>query len=170
MPPGTATLYQLQQPEKLQTVLEKEQSEDCLSCRLTGKYTLVTGLKTSSDRPVRSDCLYRSGGIQLLLREASSPTTTSGNSQKRVKVRPQITSGRDYWDCDGFYGHGTVAFGELRPKDMTVWPEADLSINGSFQRTVLSRFPVMVPLRRQPLTHRQSTVPSCLAKQKTPGQ
>jgi len=48
-PPGMArdsrdtvipTLYQLQQPEKLGSVLEKDKSDDCLSCRLIGRLTL----------------------------------------------------------------------------------------------------------------------------------
>lgn len=33
----TPPLQQLQKPEKLQNVLEKDRGHDCLSCRLTGK-------------------------------------------------------------------------------------------------------------------------------------
>ena len=36
LPSGQATLYQLQQPEKLHNVLEQDNPEDCLLCRLTG--------------------------------------------------------------------------------------------------------------------------------------
>jgi len=32
-----ATLYQLEQPEKLRNVLDQDKPEDCLSCRLTGE-------------------------------------------------------------------------------------------------------------------------------------
>lgn len=37
VPSGQATLYQLQQPEKLHKVLEHDSPDDCLSCRLTGQ-------------------------------------------------------------------------------------------------------------------------------------
>ncbi|MCJ1238599.1 hypothetical protein MMC14_006589 [Varicellaria rhodocarpa] len=41
VPSGTATLYQLQQPEKLHDVIQKDKPDDCLSCRITGATAFI---------------------------------------------------------------------------------------------------------------------------------
>jgi len=61
IPSEQAALYQLQQPEKLHNVLELDNPEDCLSCRLTGAAAFI-GLGGYS---------YYSGQNQLQIQRAA---------------------------------------------------------------------------------------------------
>lgn len=115
---STPTLHQLQQPEKLRTVLGEDSPDDCLSCRLLGSQQSLTqtlSLSSSTDRVECPRCngIYWFGSIQLLFRKAPVTPATGRNLEEQVQVWDSVTAGRYHYDRGGLCGDGSLAFDQL---------------------------------------------------------
>jgi hypothetical protein len=114
-----ATLYNLQQPEKLSAVLEQDKYEDCLACRLTGAYRLSHFLaRVERLIHLRRNCFHRSRCLQLLLRPAPAPPPPGCHSEKWLAVRNEVATSRNYKHCVGSGRTGSLAVSELKGFDI----------------------------------------------------
>ena len=121
-----ATLYQLQQPEKLRNVLEQDKPDDCLSCRLTGRfcYSPTVSFSPSMGRRQmlignhRSNGIYWPRRLQLLLGHLSATKATGCHTEEQVNVWHEVTTGWYCGYCGSIWGNGLLAAGQLV---FTVW-------------------------------------------------
>ena len=117
-----ATLYELQQPEKLRNVLEQDKQDDCLSCRLIGEWfwtwAVYFMLISNTDGVLRGNGIDWPWCLQLLFRNPSATKATCCHFEKQVKVRHEVKTSWYREHCGYVCRDGILAAGQLAIYDL----------------------------------------------------
>lgn len=111
---STASLIQLEKPEKLENLLKEDRRDDCLSCRLIGWWYQPESWPWITLARIRGICIHWTWSIQLLLGKASTATAGSYNIEKRLKIWDEISASRNHRCSLNTRGHGSMATDKLK--------------------------------------------------------